>query len=82
MAVLACFGEISLKGLPDQSRKKALRDGLLGGLLGYAWLLFYVHFDDRQIHHLLIANLMMLAGVLYGSRNEGRKKRQPRWREP
>lgn len=80
MAVLAIFGEIALKGLPQKSHRTVLRNGLFGGLLGYAWLLVYIRYPQRRMHHLLVANFMTLVGVIYGSWNERRKKRSTRWR--
>lgn len=79
MAMFAIFGEISLKGLPDQGRKAVLLNGLLGGVLGHAWLLVHLKQGDRRMHHLLVANGMALAGVLCGAWNERRKKIRTRW---
>lgn len=82
MALLAGFAEVCLKGLPDASRKAVLRCGAIGGVVGYAWLLFGVRYVDRRMHHLFITNCMVLAAIALGSRYERRRKRGPIWREP
>jgi len=75
-ALLAYFGRINLMGLDARRCEKPYKYGLAGGLLGYAWMLLYIKYNDRQIHHLFIANAMILAGIFYGSYTE--RQRLPR----
>lgn len=70
----AYFCKINIKDLAPQQRTTALWNGALGGAFGYAWLLFQLKPLDREIHHLLLANVAILAGVLAGAWAERRKK--------
>lgn len=79
-AIFAYFGEINLKGLSAKARRMVLLNGLLGGVLGYAWLLVHLRQENRRMHHLLVANAMVLAGILCGSCNERRRLSRTRRR--
>ncbi|CAK1357347.1 unnamed protein product [Cercospora beticola] len=74
MAVLAWFAQIFTNRLTDAEWENAKYSGIYGGLLGYAWLLFLVKYENRQIHHLLVANLAILGGVLLGAYRVRNKK--------
>ncbi|CAK4033291.1 Hypothetical predicted protein [Lecanosticta acicola] len=78
-SILAFFGKINMKDLNERQCKTVLWNGAMGGGLGYAWLLFHLKAPEREIHHLLVANLMILAGVLTGAWAE-RWKKGGRWR--
>ncbi|KAF7197865.1 hypothetical protein HII31_00954 [Pseudocercospora fuligena] len=74
MAVLAFFGRMHLQYLTPAQQQKALWSGIFGGVVGYAWLLLYVSRDYRAIHHLLVAKLAILGGLLFGAWNVRRGK--------
>lgn len=74
MSFLAFFGQIFTNKLTDEQWEKTKRTGIYGGILGYAWLLLGVKHENRQIHHLLVANLAILGGVMFGALTQrGRK---------
>ncbi|EME82741.1 uncharacterized protein MYCFIDRAFT_211139 [Pseudocercospora fijiensis CIRAD86] len=54
--------------------QKALWSGISGGVVRYAWLLLYVSRDYRAMHHLLVAKLAILRGLLFGAWNVRRGK--------
>lgn len=74
MAFLAFFGQIFTNGLTAAQWEKTKWSGIYGGVLGYAWLLLGVKHENRQIHHLLVAKLAILGGVLVGAYTQKGKK--------
>ncbi|KAF2215599.1 hypothetical protein CERZMDRAFT_104848 [Cercospora zeae-maydis SCOH1-5] len=74
MAVLAWFAQIFTNRLTDAEWEMTKYSGIYGAVLGYAWLLFLVKYENRQIHHLLVANLAILGGVLLGAYSARNKK--------
>lgn len=75
MAVLAFFGKMHIQDLSPAQIQTTLWSGLFGGLVGYAWLLFYIPKETRFIHHLLVANVAILAGVLFGAWDQRRRRK-------
>ena len=75
MAFLAFFGQIFTNRLTDAQWEKTRLSGLYGGIIGYAWLLLGVKHQNRQIHHLLVANLAILGGVLFGAYTQKKDKK-------
>lgn len=74
MAFLAFFGQIFTNRLTAAQWEKTKWSGIYSGVLGYAWLLLGVKHENRQIHHLLVAKLAILGGVLVGAYTQKGKK--------
>lgn len=74
LQILAYFGKINIQDLDFKRTQSALLNGLLGGICSYAWLLFHLPYPKRQTHHILLANFIILLGVLFGAWAQRRKK--------